>query len=227
VNAFHLNVAYVLSYPQPFSTANLPNNMIPFSKKLESGECKFLDLISPNVSFDFLGGMFLSVFRRSNWLENKNMLDESAIADLRTFSHFDNTFPHVKIFAYAFSKSIAYFNPHPIIVCLTGVREWGSLQSMIMSVRLIESLELYRKVGLGLFQYLKCRNYALRAFLPHIVWMFLHPKVSGLKYLSLNKLMLGNLMYPNLYLSPLNYSVRKFNLLISMLYSCVLNKHKL
>lgn len=166
VNAFHLTAAYVLSYPQPFNTENLPDDMPRFSVNLQGGEYKFLDLINPKVSFDFLGGMFLSVFRRSNWLENKHMLNVNAIADLRTFSHFDNTFPHVKIFAHAYSKSIACFNPHPIIVCLTGVREWGPLQSLIMSVRLIEALELYRKLGLGLLQYLKCRNYALRAFLP-------------------------------------------------------------
>jgi len=225
VNAFHLTAAYVLSYPQPFNTENLPNYMTRFSRNTRGGECKFLDLINPNVSFDFLGGMFLAVFRRSNWLENKHMLNENAIVDLRTFSHFDNTFPHVKIFAHAYSKSIAYFNPLPLIVCLTGVREWGPLQSMIMSVRMIEALELYRKVGLGLLQYLKCRNYALRTFLPHIFWMFLHPRVSGLRYVRLNKLMLGNLLFPNFYLSPLNYGVRKLRLFISRLKIYTFNEH--
>ncbi len=214
-NAFHLTTEYVLSHSQPFNTVNLPNDMIPFSDKLESGECQFLDLIDPKVSFDFLGGMFLAVFRRSKWQENKHMLDGDAIADLRTFSHFDNTFPHVKIFAYAFSKSTAYFNPHPLIVCLTGAREWAPMQSMIMSVRLIEALELYRKVGLGFLRYLKCRNYALRAFLPQIAWMFLHPKVSGVRYVKLNKSMFGNLMYPNFYLSPFNYCKRKLGVFVN------------
>jgi glycosyltransferase involved in cell wall biosynthesis len=215
VNAFHLTTAYVLSHSQPFNTVNLPTNMTPFSRRLKSGECKFLDLIDQKVSFDFLGGMFLAVFRRCKWEENQHMLQRDAIADLRTFSHFDNTFPHVKIFAYAFSKSIAYFNAYPIIVCLTGAREWAPLQSMIMSVRLIEALELYRKTGLGFLRYLKCRNYALRNFLPHMAWMFLHPKISGLRYVKLNKMILGNLMYPNFYLSPFNYGMRK----LSQLYA--------
>ena len=214
VNAFHLTTEYVLSHSQPFDTQNLPDDMVPFSSRLEGGECDFLDLIDPKVSFDFLGGMFLSVFRRSKWQENKHILDSSAIADLRTFSHFDNTFPHVKIFAYSFAKSIAYFNPHPVIVCLTGAREWAPMQSMISSVRLIEALELYRKVGLGFLRYLKCRNYALRSFLPHMAWIFINPKVSGLRYIKFNTSMFGNLMYPNFYLSPLNYCMRKILVII-------------
>lgn len=226
VNAFHLTTEYVLSNPQPFNTVNLPSDMIPFSGKLNGGECRFLDLIDPKVSFDFLGGMFLAVFRRSKWEDNKHRLDDDAIADMRTFSYFDNTFPHVKIFAYAFSKSIAYFNPHPLVVCLTGAREWAPMQSMIMSVRLIEALELYRTVGLGFLQYLKCRNYALQAFLPQIAWMFLHPRVSGLRYLKLNKSMFVNLIYPNFYLSPFRYGIRKLGVFLGRFYLFVLNKKK-
>ena len=47
--------------------------------------------------------MFLSVFRRKNWNKNVGALDELAISDDHTFSHFDNTFPHVKIFSQAFA----------------------------------------------------------------------------------------------------------------------------
>ncbi len=209
VNAFHLTTEYVLSHTQPFNTVNLPNDMIPFSGRRESGKSQFLDLINQNTSFDFLGGMFLAVFRRSKWQENKHILDGHAISDLRTFSHFDNTFPHVKIFAYAFSKSTAYFNQYPLVVCLTGAREWAPMQPMIMSVRLIEALELYRKVGLSFFRYVKCRNYALRSFIPHMAWMVLHPKVSGLRYVKINKSMFVNLMYPNFYLSPFYYFIQK------------------
>ena len=113
VNSFHLTTEYVKNYPAPFDTVNLPKDMVPFSKWTIAGEMPFLQLINPKISFDFLGGMFLSVFRKKNWMLNANVLDENAIQDNRTFSHFDNTFPHVKIFAKAFSKSKGkYINFH-------------------------------------------------------------------------------------------------------------------
>ena len=64
VNSFHLTTEYVLSYPQPFDTKNLPKSMEKFSKWPHEGELPFLDLVNPKISFDFLGGMFLSVFRK-------------------------------------------------------------------------------------------------------------------------------------------------------------------
>jgi glycosyltransferase involved in cell wall biosynthesis len=214
VNAFHQTTEYVLSQPQPFDTNKLPVNMAPFSDRWQEGKLPFLDLIDPGVSFDFLGGMFLSVFRREKWKVNVHKLDKAAIADMRTFSHIDNTFPHVKIFAHAFSMSAAYFNSKPMIVCLTGAREWAPMQPMIMTVRMIEVLELYRKVGLKLTNYLKCRNYALKGFLPHLAWMYWHSETSGLQYVRIDRSMLSNLLYPNFYLSPFYYFLRKFNVWI-------------
>ncbi len=64
VNSNHLTTEYVLSFPQPFNTSLLPENMRPFSPKTDSSEMPFLNLIDHKVSFDFLGGVFLSVFRR-------------------------------------------------------------------------------------------------------------------------------------------------------------------
>ena len=109
VNANHLTTEYVESFPQPFELKNLPKKMTPFSSRTESGEMLFLELIDPKVSFDFLGGIFLSVFRRQMWLSHTGCLDTDALADSRVFSHFDNTFPHIKIFANAFSKSFDLF----------------------------------------------------------------------------------------------------------------------
>ncbi len=208
VNAFHLTTEYVLSFPQPFDTTNLPS-MEPFSTWSKSGELPFFKLIDPKISFDFLGGMFLSVFRRRHWINHKHHLNEYALTDSLTFSHFDNTFPHVKIFSTAFKNSRAYFNASPLIVTLSGAREWAPMYPFIRSVRLIEALRLYRDSGLPWLQYMKCRNFALGSFLPDLVRMILNPTQTGLRFVSLSKHVLSNSFYPNVYLSPLRYLARR------------------
>jgi glycosyltransferase involved in cell wall biosynthesis len=201
VNSFHLETEFLKSFPSPFDTANLPSNMIRFSKYGIAGEMNFLDLINPKISFDFLGGMFLSVFRKSHWDRNVNVLDKNAIMDGRTFSHFDNTFPHIKIFAKAFSSSMAYFNPTPLNVCLTGAREWAPMYPFIHSVRLVEALSLYRKNGLSYWKYVYCKNYALNNFVPDFINILLYKDRSGYAYIRPLKLMLECSLYPNFYLS--------------------------
>jgi glycosyltransferase involved in cell wall biosynthesis len=201
VNSFHLTTEFLDDYPAPFDTANLPSNMVPFSKWTILGELPFFQLIDPKISFDFLGGMFLSVFRRENWVINVNVLDESALKDDRTFSHFDNTFPHVKIFAKAFATSKAYFNVTPLSVCLTGAREWSPMYPFIHSVRLVEALYEYRKNGLPYLKYVYCKNYALNNFLPDFINMLLNKSKSGYLYINPFKLLFESFLYPNFLLS--------------------------
>lgn len=214
VNSSHLTTQYVLSYPQPFDTINLPATMEPCSPRRDSAAMKFMELIDPNISFDFLLGIFLSVFRREMWNANTHVLDEAAVADPRTFSHFDNTCPHVKIFAKAFANSNAFFCARPLSVCLTGAREWAPMYPMIRSVRLVELLEEYRVNGLPLIRYLRCRNYALRKFLPDLAYIYLTKARSGFDYVSPGRLILSNCLYPNFYLSVVYYAVRKLTQLV-------------
>ncbi len=209
INTFHLNTEYVLSFPQPFDTKKLPEKMEPFSSYTKSESLQFIDLINPKISFDFLGGMFLSVFKRSKWQENRHVLNPVAIADMRTFSYFDNTFPHIKIFAKAFANSKAYFSAEPLCVCLTGAREWSPMYPFVHSVRLVEALDEYRKNGLPFIKYLRCRNFALNNFIPDMAYMFLHRDISGFKYVSPLKLFVKNCLFPNLYFSVISYSIRK------------------
>lgn len=201
VNSFHLNTEFLNDFPRPFDTVNLPGNMLPFSKYGVAGEMSFLELIDPKISFDFLGGMFLSVFRKSHWERNTDVLDKNAIMDSRTFSHFDNTFPHVKIFAKAFSSSKAYFNIMPLNVCLTGAREWSPMYPLITSVRLVEALQEYRKNGLSFWQYVYCKNYALGNFVPDIISIYRNKARSGYAYIKPSKLFFEYCLYPNFYLS--------------------------
>lgn len=201
VNTFHLNTEFLDGFQSPFNTANLPKNMIPFSTWDFAGEVNFFELIDPKVSFDFLGGMFLSVFRREKWELNKHVLNQDAILDCRTFSHFDNTFPHVKIFAKAFSNSIAYFNSKPLNVCLTGAREWSPMYPFIHSVRLVEALQEYRNNGLPYLKYVYCKNSALNKFVPDFINIILDKDKSGYAYIKPFKLLLEYCLYPNFYLS--------------------------
>lgn len=209
VNSFHLTTEYVLSFPQPFSTSDLPADMTPVSGWSKSGEMPFMDLVNPKVSFDFLGGMFLAVFRRANWLAHVDAISEAALTDSRTFSALDNTFPHTKIFARAFARSDAFLCATPLSVCLTGTREWAPMYPMVKSVRLVEMLEEYRKNGLPLLRYVRCRNFALSSFVPDFAYMWLHKETSGYAYVSPAKLILSNCLYPNLYLSVLYYVVQR------------------
>ena len=66
VNAYHLDNNYLINFKKPFDTVNLPKNLKKFSNFNFDGEISFLNLISPEVSFDFLGGMFLSIFKKKN-----------------------------------------------------------------------------------------------------------------------------------------------------------------
>ena len=210
INSFHLTTEYVFEQPQPFDTKNLPIKMERFSKWKSSGQMNFFELINPKISFDFLGGMFLSVFSREKWIENMHVLDNEAILDEKTFSHFDNTFPHVKIFANAFSNSRAYFHAEPLSVCLTGAREWAPMFPFVKSVRLVEALHEYRKNGLPYRNYWRCKNFALRNFIPDIGYTILHKKKSGYEYLKPLSLIVRNCLYPEFYLSFFRYIIRKF-----------------
>ncbi len=208
INSFNLSTEYVLSFPQPFDTDDLPREMKPFSNYVNSGEIGFLKLIDPKISFDFLGGMFLSVFKREKWIHNVDILNSEAITDSRTFSHFDNTFPHVKIFSKAFAKSTAYFHAEPLSVCLSGAREWAPMYPLVRSVRLIEALDEYKKNGLGFFKYLYCKNVALKNFIPDMWYIYLN-KHYGYEYINPLKCFLNNCFFPNIYLSVFLYFYRK------------------
>lgn len=209
INSNHLNTEFIFKHDQPFDTKNLPTNMIPVSKYTITGPLAFIELVDPKISFDFLGGMFLSVFRRGNWIKHQGHLDSAAIEDMNTFSHFDNTFPHVKIFSKAFANSNAFFLAEPLSVCLTGAREWSPMYPFVHSIRLVEALDEYRKNGLPYRKYLWCRNFALNSFIPDMAYMYLNRDISGFKYASPIKLLFKNCIFPNLYLSIIYFFIRK------------------
>lgn len=214
INSFCQKTEYVMEFPQPFDTRNLPNYMPLFSSWGKSKEMHFMELINPKISFDFLGGMYLAVFKRKNWIQNTDALDAKAILDIKTFSHFDNTFPHLKIFSKAFSKSKAYFHSQPLSVNLSGVRDWSPLSPLVNSIRLIEALDEYRINGLPVFKYIMCKNYALRRFIPDLLKMMLYKGQTGIEFINPVKVILLNCLYPNFYLSIFYFFIEKIQRVI-------------
>ena len=85
---------------------------------------KFISLVNTKISFDLLGGQFLSLFRVNLWKKFSNSLSKTALNDLRVFSHLHNTFPHTLIFCQAFKKSDVYFIAKPLSINLFGNRGW-------------------------------------------------------------------------------------------------------
>ena len=71
----------------------------------------------------------------------------------------------------------------------------------VRSFRLLEALNEYRKNGLNYFQYVKCKNYALRKFIPDFFWIVINSKKSGFKYINFKIHIFHSLVYPNFYLS--------------------------
>lgn len=216
LNSFHLDSSFIKSKPHPFDVRELPPSMEPFSKKTDSGRLPFFDLVDPNTSFDFLGGMFLSAFRKSSWDKMADKLDSQAIRSNETFSHFDNTFPHLKIWAHAFSDSAAYFNAVPMNVCVTGLREWAPMEPLVRNIRLIEALDAYRQNGMPYWRYCYCKNFALRNYASLTVNMILYRKSYGFK-LNLLRHYFKCAFYPNVYLSLFYFFMRKIGNLNSKL----------
>ena len=130
INSFQLNSNYLNKFKKPFDTNNLPTDMDRLSPKKNSQRLKFWDLIDRNVSFDFMLGNFVNIFRRKMWMNNVHVLNKKLIK-YKLFSNFENTCLHLKIHANAFRKSLCYFQAEPLSVNLYGVREWKSLYPFI------------------------------------------------------------------------------------------------
>jgi glycosyltransferase involved in cell wall biosynthesis len=212
INSYHLNSDYLKKFATPFNTHNLPKKMEKMSQLSRDKKCNFWDLIDYNVSFDFLLGIYLCVFRRSKWIKNRFILDRNLIKDNKVWSNFDNTCPHIKIFANAYKHSKAYFFSKPLSVNLFGVREWGKLYPFIEIVRMPEMLDYYRSCGLNFYQYIYNKNYSLRNFSNYFTKIFFMGKEGGKHYISIWNHVIKNLLYPNVYFSIFYFLLRKLKL---------------
>jgi glycosyltransferase involved in cell wall biosynthesis len=214
INSFHLDSKFLKNFPSPFNTNNLPRFMNKMSLKEKSQKMQFWDLVDYNISFDFMLGNYLNIFKRNMWLQNLEVINFELLKDKRPWSNFDNTCLHLKVYARAFKSSKVYFQARPLSVNLHGVREWHLLYPFIETFKLSEVLDYYRSQGLNLFKYLLCKNYTLRNFFSSFIKIIIGGKKRGLHYINFKKHIIKNLIFPNLYLSLFYLIFRKINKLL-------------
>ncbi len=215
INSKHLDHSKLSRYNLPVNPNIITEDMTKFSKYNNDLECSFIDLINPKISFDFLGGLYLSVFRRSMWEKNLFRIDKNKMNNKLLFSNFENTFPHIMIFAYAFRKSKAFFNSEALTINLHGVREWSYLYPIVRSVRLATALDIYFKNGLSFFNYIKYKNNSLQYFLPDMIKLLLNLKNTRLYFVEIMTFYVKNFYYPNIYLSIIYQLKRTLNKIIN------------
>ncbi len=201
INSYYLDAKYLNKFPKPFNTKFLPNKMKAHSTLTKSRQLKFFELVNHKVSYDFLMGIYVCVFRRSMWKENLHVIDKKLIKDPRLWSCFENTCFFIKVFCEAFSNSKAYFCAKPLSVNLLGIREWNDLYPLVEIVRMPETLDYYRSKGLNFYQYVYSKNYTLRNFFNYFFKIIINGKSMGLEYVNFRKHFFPNLIYPNAWLS--------------------------
>ena len=214
INSFHLDSALVLSGTQPFDTKNLPNKMKKFSNYSNSFQSDFFDLVNHNISFDFMLGMFLIIFKKKNWDENLFKINQNYIKDKKTYSSFDNTAPHIIIWSSGFKNSQAYFQSKPLSVNTHGVREWVDLYPFVESIRIPEVLDYYRSAGLKFHKYLYYKNFAIRKLFISLFQIYFLKNINGSEYIDVKKHIISNLLYPSIYIGAVYFIFRKIFKLI-------------
>lgn len=210
INSYHLNSSFVEKYSHPFDSNILTGiKMKKLSSYTQSKKVDFWDVIDPKVSWEFLIGIFLSVFKREEWLKNITILNDADLKDTRVWSNFDNTCMNAKVIARSFKNSRSYIKAEPLSVNLFGKREWGTLYEFIEVVRIPELIDFYREEGLPLSKYIYCKNFALRNFFNYFVKIIITGNKAGLNYINFNRHIFKNLIYPNAWLSILYFLYRK------------------
>ena len=210
INSYYLESSCLDKFPAPFNTKNLNfENMRKISYIKTSKQVPFWDVIDPKVSWEFLIGIFLSLFKTKKWLKSIDILNQERIKDTGVWSNFDNTCLHPIVIANAFKNSKAYICADPLSVNLIGYREWRSMYEFVEIVRIPELLDYYRTQGLSLKSYFYCKNFALRNFINYMFKIIIGGQQMGRNYLNIKNHILKNLFYPNVYLSLIYFIFRK------------------
>ena len=209
VNSSSLNSKFVFKQKQPFNTKKIPKNLKKFSNIKKSKKTNFFGLINPNVSWDFLLGIFLTIYKRDKFIKNLNILDKKKLNDPKVWSTLDNTAPHVKVFSYAFRNSNCYIHSSPLSINLFGEKEWSFVYPFIIIIRIPEILDIYRKNGLSFFKYIMYKNMILKKFIPYIYFIIRNKKKSNFRYINLRRNIIKNIFYPNIYFFGIYYVIRK------------------
>ena len=209
INSYYLNSKYLENFTHPFKTSNLNyENMTKLSKVKSDRKVRFWDVIDPEVSWEFLIGIFLSIFNRDKWLDGLKCINEQDIKDTNIWSNFDNTCLNAKIISTVFKNEKSFICSRPLSVNLIGEREWGSLYDFVEIVRIPELIDYYRSQGMGLLKYIYCKNYALRNFFNFFVKIIINGDKAGRNYVNFYKHFFKNLIYPYAWLSIIFFVIR-------------------
>ncbi len=210
INSYHLNSNYIKKFEMPFDTNNLKfDEMTKISNLNDNKKVKFWEIINQDVSWDFLIGIFLSVFRTKKWINSLSIIDINKIKDTGVWSTFENTCLHPIIIANAFKNSESYICSEPLSVNLIGEREWGDLYEFVEIIRIPELLDYYKSQGMPVIKYFSCKNYSLRNFSSYFFKILIGGKKKGRNYVNFKKHFFNNLFFPNIYISILTFFVRK------------------
>ena len=210
INSYYLNSKYLEKFSHPFNTSQLIDaKMQKLSKYKHNKRVNFWEVIDPDVSWEFLIGIFLSIFNREMWIKGLNCLNKKDLEDKNIWSNFDNTCLNAKVISTVFKDKKSFICSKPLSVNLIGEREWVSLYEFIEIVRIPELIDYYRSQGLELKKYLICKNFALRNFMSYIFKILVGGRKKGRNYLNYRKHIFNNLIFPNVYLSLIYFLIRK------------------
>ena len=182
--------------------------MEALSKMKENRRVNFWEIIDPKVSWEFLIGIFLSIFNREMWLNGLKYINQNDIKDKRLWSNFDNTCLNAKIISSVFKNKKSFICAKPLSVNLIGEREWSSLYDFIEIVRIPELLDYYRSQGMNFWRYIYCKNFSLRNFFNFFTKIIIRGDQAGRNYVKYYKHFFKNLIFPYAWLSIIFFAMR-------------------
>ena len=217
INSYYLNSRYLDNFSQPLNTIELNyESMTKLSKTKINNKVKFWDIIDPNVSWEFLLGIFLCIFKREAWLDGIKFIDKKNIEDTSIWSNFDNTCLNAKIISSVFKDKECYICSKPLSINLIGEREWVSLFEFIEIVRIPELIDYYRSQGMNFWKYIYCKNFALRNFFNYFIKIFIYGPKAGRHYVKFYRHFIKNLIYPFAWFSIILFSIRTLKRMIKI-----------
>lgn len=203
INAFVAPMEYTLDN-ETYYRSEAERSLKLFSKINNSKIVPFFKLINPKLSHDLLGGIYLSVFKRNKWNKEVGQLSTCEPYEERQFTNLWSTFPHLIVFATAFSNSKSYISAEPHIITHEGAREWAPLYPIVRTLRLLEALDVYRANGLPIFHYIIFKNKLLKYFCLDMYFISKLPNLHTLD-VPTTKAIISYFCYPNFYISFLRY----------------------
>jgi glycosyltransferase involved in cell wall biosynthesis len=181
-----------------------------FSKIKDDKKDYLKNNINYNETPDFLGGIFLSIFKKKIWKNGIKVFYKKKLIENKKFLSLESTFPHTVIFANEFLHKKSFFSSMVVSMNINNLRSWLKYYPVIRSIRINEIINLYHKRGLSNINFLKSKNNNLKYIIPDLMRIILF-KPTRYGYISIYRDIIKNLVFPNFYLSPIHYLLKKLS----------------